>query len=240
MPLVVAEPGKGIPIRRAMPAPPLTDDQRELVAKNLGLAGGVARVFGRKSRLDFEERRSAAFLGLCRAAQSFDADKSSFSNYGTIGARTAVRMAIRDSYAIGIGAHQHQSLMNNAMPEGQISAQVREQAERATHVRSLPFNGVYLPEKRGPSEHVIAEEAEFCASLLQHLDWRRRLVIRQCVMRGRKLREVGSMLGVTTERARQLRNEGLAKLREIAREATDIAYHPAEPGHGSARISSTS
>jgi hypothetical protein len=56
----------------------------------------------------------------------------------------------------------------------------------------------------------------FCASLLQHLDWRRRLAIRQCVMRGRKLREVGSMLGVSTERARQLRNEGLAILREIA------------------------
>jgi RNA polymerase sigma factor (sigma-70 family) len=199
-----------------MPARPLTDDQRELVAKNLGLAGGVARVFGRKSGLDFEERRSAAFLGLCRAAQSFDSEKSRFSTYGTIGARTAVRMAIRDSYAIGIGAHQHHSLMNDAKPEGRIPAQIREQAERATHVRSLPFNGDYLPEQRSPPVQEIVEETEFCASLLQHLDWRRRLVIRQCVMRGRKLREVGSMLGVTTERARQLRNEGLAILREIA------------------------
>jgi RNA polymerase sigma factor (sigma-70 family) len=203
-----------------MSVQPLTDEQRELVAKNAGLAGAVARGFGKGSHLDFEERRSAAFLGLCRAALSFDGDRARFSTYGTVAARHAVRLAIQESYVIRFGLYQYDRLNNRTEPKGELSAQIRRQAEKASRVRTLPFDGEYIPDRRGPSAQEIAEQEEFCASLLQHLDWRRRLAIRQCVMRGRKLREVGSMLGVSTERARQLRNEGLTELRE-AMEARD-------------------
>jgi RNA polymerase sigma factor (sigma-70 family) len=196
----------------------LTDEQRDLVAKHVGLAGAVAKAYGKGSHLDFEERLSAASAGLCRAALSFDGEKSRFSTYGTIAARQAVRLAIQESYVIRIGPYQYDCLSKGVEPKGELSAQMRRQAEKASRVRRLPFNGHYVPDRRGPSAQEIAEQEEFCASLLRHLGWRYRLVVRQCVMRGRKLREVGSMLGVTTERARQLRNEGLTRLREIMEE----------------------
>jgi RNA polymerase sigma factor (sigma-70 family) len=198
-----------------MSVQPLTDEQRELVAKHIGLAGAVAKAYGKGSRLDYDERRSAAFAGLCRAALSFDGEKSRFSTYGTIAARQAVRLAIQESYVVRIGPYQCDRLSKGVEPKGELSAQIRRQAEKARRVRRLPFNGHDVSDRRGPSSQEVAEQEEFCASLLRHLGWRCRLAVRQCVMRGRKLREVGSMLGVTTERARQLRNEGLAILREI-------------------------
>lgn len=201
-----------------MPVRSLTDEQRELVEKNIGLAGAVARAFGKESHLDFQERRGAALLGLCHAARSFDPEKARFSTYGTIGARTAIRQAIRDSYVISIGVDQHRHLIAGEEPSGPTSTRIRKQAEHATRVRSLPFDGGFVPERRGASELKIAEQKEFCSAILRHLDWRRRLAVRQCVMRGRKLRELASMLGVTTERARQLREEGLSRLRAIIEE----------------------
>jgi RNA polymerase sigma factor (sigma-70 family) len=224
---------------KSMPTRPLSDAQRELVANNLGLAGAVARACGKGSHLDFEERCSAAFLGLCQAAQSFDSDKSRFSTYGMIGARTAIRMAIHDSYIVSIGFDQNRSIMNGIEPQGLISTRIRKQAELATRVRKLPFDGARLPDRDRPTEPERAEDEELCASLLQRLDWRHRLVIRQCVMRGRKLREAASMLGVSTERARQLRNEGLAILREfmerlVGDPTEPIAHRPIEVNDTSA------
>jgi RNA polymerase sigma factor (sigma-70 family) len=204
-----------------MPIQALTDDQRELVSTNLGLAGSVARVYGKGSHLDFEERRSAAFVGLCRAALSFDGDKSRFSTYGTIAARHAVRLAIQESYVIRIGLYQFDRLSKGDEPKGELSAQIRRQAERASHVSALPLNGLHVMDRYDLREKERVEQEQFCESLLRRLDWRRRFVVRQCVMRGRKLREVGSMLGLTTERARQLRNEGLAIIRKIANECDE-------------------
>jgi RNA polymerase sigma factor (sigma-70 family) len=201
-----------------MPIQALTDDMRQLVSANLGIAGSVARTYGKGSHLDFEERRSAALVGLCRAALSFDGNKSRFSTYGTIAARHAVRLAIQESYVIRIGIYQYDCLRKGSKPKGRLSAQIRRQAEKARHVRALPSDGIHVLDRYDLREKERVEQEQFCEALLRRLDWRHRLVVRQCVMRGRKLREVGSMLGVTIERVRQLRNEGLAMIRKIANE----------------------
>ncbi len=78
---------------------PLTDEQRNLVAANLGLAEDVVwRYVGhpaaRRCRASADEIRSAAYLGLTLAARSFQKQLGVFGPHGWNGADRMVRVEL--------------------------------------------------------------------------------------------------------------------------------------------------
>jgi RNA polymerase sigma factor (sigma-70 family) len=82
---------------------PLTDDERDLVAQNIGLAFAAARRF-RGGMLDFDERLELAFFGLIAAAQQWDPERSAFSTFGYCCALSALRTAARNMTRPGMAS----------------------------------------------------------------------------------------------------------------------------------------
>lgn len=72
----------------------LTEEQRELVASNLGLAGAAAKRFLRHPG-DFDDLVGDACIGLCRAAMSFDESRGEFPAHGFPGATKQLCERIR-------------------------------------------------------------------------------------------------------------------------------------------------
>ena len=89
-----------------MSARPLTDEQRDLVERNVGLAYRFAKDYCKcYPARDRDEVLSAAFEGLTIAAGKYDPARASFSIYARWWMRARVRHAVIRSYVVHIPAH---------------------------------------------------------------------------------------------------------------------------------------
>lgn len=77
----------------------LTDQQRALVEKNLGLIGYTIRKFGLKNAVLGDEIWQIGALGLMRAAQEFDAERASFESFAIRCIESEIRMERRKRLA---------------------------------------------------------------------------------------------------------------------------------------------
>jgi RNA polymerase sigma factor (sigma-70 family) len=184
----------------------LTDEQAGFVAKNRWLAVKFARDWSR-GRFQFDERLSLALEGLCYAAIGFDPDKGAFSTYAQYWMDQVLRRAIRVDFLIHVPDY-----INYKSDSDPRYAERRGQANRARLVGPLPaaFDRTYsTPDDGDPDEFATTRRA------MEALDGRTREVIEATVMRRETLRSVGDRHGVSCERIRQIKQEGLAILREM-------------------------
>lgn len=183
----------------------LSEEQRELVEKNHWLAVRFARDW-RRGRLDFDERLSLAYQGMCRAAITFDSSRGAFSTHSYRWMAQEIGRALREDFTIHIPDY-----INYKSDDDPKYKSRRVDAARARACKSLPCDGrkVLSP---GDGD---TEDAERIAKAMENLPKRTRHVIEQMVLEGRTLKEVGDEMGRTKERVRQLKEKGLMQLRRI-------------------------
>jgi RNA polymerase sigma factor (sigma-70 family) len=178
-----------------------------------GLVGRVARSFLGRG-LDYDDLVQEGQFGLLRAAQSYDPDRGRFSTYATWWIVRYVRQAVRDQgNLIRVPAYLHPG--SGSLRGSKYQADVF----RAMRVSRLPADDVTDWREDDLAEADCARLASRRLSVaMARLPGRIRVVIalRYGLDGGgkRSLSEVGERLGVTKERARQLEQEGLGRLRE--------------------------
>ena len=170
----------------------VTPEQRQMVEANVPLAMAGARRLKTRS-LTYEEKLSACALGLFHAARAFDPSKGSFAHYAWLHFRVQVQRDIRLLQVVHVAAYA-QTLIRH------------DQCD-------LPSSEL------GPPEVLdVREELRQLAVAIERLPRRIRYIIRQVDIAGQSVRDVALELGLSHERVRQLRHEGLAMLRETTAE----------------------
>jgi RNA polymerase sigma factor (sigma-70 family) len=174
---------------RANPKP-LTDEQRDLVAANLGLIGTAVKRY-RTGEIETDDLAQIAFLGLCKGARSFKPELGyKFSTYGT-------------KAALGTVSHEFR----------------RRKVRQAVSGKSTLRDPEILAVHPGAPDDIDgsidrATEAERVEAAIGRLPDRYQYVVR-ARLEDRTLSEIGRGLGVTKERARQLEQLAHRALRQM-------------------------
>jgi RNA polymerase sigma factor (sigma-70 family) len=172
----------------------LTDEQRDLVAKNLGIAGKVATRLRKPSdENDLDEILSIGFEALCRAAIHFDPKVAKFSTYGWWSVQGNIKRHRRDEVT------GNRSILANAV-----------QIDPDGDGQEVP-GGEWL----GHEDPEPDDSGELVREAIDRLPSRERLVIQARFYDGEMLHEIGQRLGVTTARVRQIETRAKKLLREM-------------------------
>ena len=171
----------------------LTPDQQKLVLDNRGFAGACARYwFRRNPHADYEDLRQAAYLGLTQAAEKFDVGRGlKFITYANFWVAKECREVSRKTAIEYVTRHGWRSGYRPLEPLP---------LEHIAHRATQPIS---------PTPVVDAE-----AILDRVPDDRERLVLRLW-MHGARLVDIGRRLGVSRERARQIKLRGVERCREM-------------------------
>lgn len=197
---------------------PEEEKRNELVEANIGLATHFAKKF-EASRMEYEDMVQEAYLGLIDAADRYNPERgTAFSTY----ARWHILKRIMDAI------HNRNEI-------------VRTPRRRPSHICG-PLDDVSEMEDSAPHvSELMDEEAmvDVVRACIKELPAREGIVIRlrHGVNADRMtLAKVGELLGVCTERARQIQNAAEEKLRALLAErdilrdyGADTAGHPKEP-----------
>lgn len=91
--------------------PPLTPEQQQLVADNLGLARKAAwdlRRMAAKVQMPMDDTISEGYIGLCAAARTYDPAKGEYGGYGYYAARCYILRAFQKYGLIRPPTHSNQ------------------------------------------------------------------------------------------------------------------------------------
>lgn len=198
---------------------PLSDEERQLVEDNLGLATHFAQRF-QASRMEFEDLVQEAYMGLIDAARLYKTSHGTrFSTYARWHILKKVMDAIHNRNEIVRTPRRRPSL---------ICGSLTDAAAHALPDRALT-----------PEEMLDRDETnEAIRQLIKELPHRDAIVLRlRYGVNTQKmtLREVGEILAVTPERVRQIQNAAEKKLRAlllgsaILNHGADTAGHQKEP-----------
>lgn len=189
------------------PVTPLTPERRDLALANVRLAYRLASLLwpSVRPRLDQEETRAAALLGLCRAAGLYDpARGTKFSTYAWHCVRTAVLDAARHGGTVSVSYRRA-----SASPD----------AARAARWRASPLGEG--PDVEAPPEPCplaaadAAREAGRVREAVARLPGRQARAVRLYYWDGKTLAEAGRELGLTRERVRQILLAARGRLGEM-------------------------
>jgi RNA polymerase primary sigma factor len=225
--------------------------REELILSNLKWAKTVALKFEKagqqKGGFTLDEIFCLACEGLCRAADAFDPSKGvRFSTYSTFWMRMCICRAFDSNTLVHIPAHVVQQIRNDdhgRTVSDDPQAVESRRAGRAAKLRPSELNinvehtGASLadPTCLDPLEILLQkeEEEQTTVGLSPHmknlmatvLTDRERFVIWNGIIADPVMRlvDMGEILGVSKERARQIRNRGLEKLREALLEQQEVA-----------------
>jgi RNA polymerase sigma factor (sigma-70 family) len=164
----------------------MNQKQRDLAANNLGLAYREANRWRRGARLDIGDLIGVGMLGLVQAALTFQPGRLGKSGK-PVAFSTWATLCIRQAI--------HRA----------------EMGERRHPATSLEDGEIDPPDLRDDAD--LADIREEVAALLDGLDERRRQVLLDRAA-GLTLREIGERLGVSCERARQLEQSALRRVRK--------------------------
>ncbi len=179
----------------------LTDEQSAFVAANRWLAIRFAKNWHGSGHLDFDDRVSAAFMGLCRAALKYDPEKGEFS---TIAYHWMRHFLTRGEKA--------QAMIHIPEWVGKPgNTRFVDAAHAARSCRSLPMDGRTIAAKEASS--IDIEKCRTATEAVACLAPRTRFVIRRVVIHGDTLEATAREIGITKERVRQIKEMGLATLR---------------------------
>lgn len=206
------------------PLRPLTTAEQLLVADNLGLCGQVAwryavalveshGVYLRTNayrRQFFDEMIDACWLGLCVAAQRYDPANVSGAKFGSFAYHLIRSMASRHADEAELRWGTNKTTRRN-----------RVIAFSDCRTRAVGANGgenegqLDVWDSREEYEEVpTVLRAELLVLMSLVLDERQADVVRQYVIDGRTLNEIGIDYGISRERVRQIVEKSLGILRE--------------------------
>jgi len=201
--------------------------RRRVIESHLGIVASLARRYSRAWGVPFEDLYGEGALALVQAVDNYDPDRGmQFSTYATWWIKAAIRRAaMAQSRPVRIP----ESIWNRA---GELSAglseEEREEVERflrpaaslesSVGGRMAPLEEL-LPDPlaEDPAEEVAREDARRrLADALATLPERERVVLSERAGfdgEPRTLTDIGKALGVSRERARQLHEAAVKKLR---------------------------
>lgn len=187
------------------------------VASHLGLVRQIARAYSRACRhLAYDDLFNEGVIGLMRALEKFDPARGHrFSTYAAYWIRQGCARAI---------ANQERTVR---LPVWRLSANNAAGVSNAQHIVSLdaPIGDTADGVRTGHDIHAApeADEPDFEPSevaavhtAVDELPDRERRVVR-ARLRGRTFRDVGSEIGVSRERARQVERDAHAAVRRRLR-----------------------
>lgn len=189
----------------------LTDEQRAMCERNLGLAYAAAgRLSRRYRRLSFDTVLSCCLEGLCIACAKYDPEKGSISTYAKFWCEQVVGRAARNDRVIHIPEYllKHTTVK----PPEYMAA-----AERVKSLVSLghrteenePVDVPYFDPEPDDRLDLIPDAIDQLPERLQRV-----ITLRFLSHKNYSLAEIGAAEGVTKERARQLVDLALQQLRE--------------------------
>lgn len=184
---------------------------------HLGLIGMVTRSYsgGIGSALDSEDLFNAAFFGLRRAAEKFDASKGfKFSTYALHWVRHHVQRTIADQSRIvrvPVWFRERARRMQETLPPDALSL---DAPVRSGEGESKPWLEMMASDD-DPTENLSTRQRrEVIEQALERIPERTRDVLRSRFWKDESLAEIGRRLGLSRERIRQLEAEGLEMLRQ--------------------------
>lgn len=104
----------------------LNDWQRQLVEDNMLLVPFVLHKYFDIDKKDFEDYMSVGYIGLCKAASSFDPDAGSFGAYACKGIRNIVINEIRKGWTKGRGEGIKPVSLNTVISESDDESELIE------------------------------------------------------------------------------------------------------------------
>ena len=221
----------------------LTDKQRDLASKHLGLVHRWAkRYFGLNGdRFEYDELYSEGLVGLVRAASTFDPKLSKFSTYASNWILSCIRRYVQHNLfgqvgpRVGTNAriafrlkHLDVETMSDSRRAAEalgVSVGAYEAAIQAQARRNVSLDAPGVPDdirdrieradERLEREGRVAEIRAELEAAMECLTQRERTIIRERYLNGRErtLQEVGDKYGLSRERIRQLEAGAFAKLR---------------------------
>jgi RNA polymerase sigma factor (sigma-70 family) len=173
--------------------PRLNEAQQALAADNLALAGWwLARNLWAVRQLGWDEALSVAYLGIVEAALRYDPDKhATFSTFACATIRGLVLTACNKvSYPRSVAACSCESALADAIAPG-------------------------CDDRNEPDRELLSKQAGAALALLPRPEAR---VLRLFYLKGIPYAEIGRRMGITTCRAKRLRDRAIQLLRRAQRE----------------------
>lgn len=184
---------------------PLTDDQRDQVEANRGLAYEYGRRMHKGYRwLCEEDVIQAALLGLCRAVRCHDPVKGTLSTIASHHMRNAVQRLVRDSSEIQTPAYTF----------CKYRCGVTKNIERARAVRKMHRLPSTMLASIAVKQAVDEEDLADIRRAVEGLADKHKEVVTRYVMGGETLKAIGKDWGCTKENVRRHKLNALARLRE--------------------------
>jgi RNA polymerase sigma factor (sigma-70 family) len=186
----------------------LTPLGQQIVAANRGIAGEVARRFS-WTGTSAADRRSAAYLGLCYAAATFNPTLG--IRFSTFAYKCCQREVWEDyvrDHVIRQGRH---------VLEGRVSKELREQARRTQHVELYPPH-VLADRVLDPHEMEVADSdtrPERIARVMERCLSNRERAIVYSHLAGRTFVAIGAEWGISKERVRQIEASAYRRIRTM-------------------------
>jgi RNA polymerase sigma factor for flagellar operon FliA len=191
-------------------------------------------------RVDMDDLRSAAVIGLLRAIETFDPDRATpFESYLGLLVRGAVVDEVRRQDWISREARDRVAGLTRARRKlfdrlgrepGDLEvaaylhipfAEVRERDQEANRAQLVSLEGLpdeaswlELAADRGLEPAEVAEQRETLAALEKHLTPIERVVVYFHYHEGRRLREVAALLGLSESRICQIHGQLISRLKQ--------------------------
>jgi RNA polymerase sigma factor (sigma-70 family) len=194
----------------------LSDEQRELAAKNVKIAYKIARRYYMEhdSIEDQQDILSASMFGLCDAARKFDqGGKFKFSTF----AYRLCRWAVLDHLKNRSQIHVPKWLRSS----GQTEHEYREFLARAESVKFLSISPALEPQAYSSGNERRLADHEWLETALPTLPGKQQDAIR-AMLAGLAMRQIASRLSCTYENARTLICRATANLKKIANSDTEL------------------
>jgi len=185
--------------------------------EHLGLIGMVTRGYsgGVGNALDSDDLFNAAYFGLRRAAEKFDAGRGfKFSTYALIWIRHHVQRTIADqgrTVRVPVWFRERVRRMREVLPPDALSL---DAPVRSGDGETKPWLEMMAGDD-DPTENLRqTQRGEVIEEALERLPERTRDVLRSRFWKDECLAEIGRRLGLSRERIRQIEAEGLELLRQ--------------------------
>jgi RNA polymerase sigma factor for flagellar operon FliA len=199
---------------------PLTNEQARLVETHLHLVRITARRLSLPYYLSREDILSEGYVGLCRAAASYDPDKSAFQTHAITRIKGAIweylrredhlpRSRRKEANALGLDdlppQYRRPASIDGHLPE-------RYEAEGGDNPSKLVERALIAPDDVAGDIQGQALRGLLLEALLT-LSPRERELLACIHCRGLVLREIAPRLGVCESRVLQLRNQAYRRIR---------------------------
>ena len=193
--------------RPALIRPKLDAEQQRIVEANMGLAWDIAKRYGRRSRVPYEDRVQAGILGLIYAIQGYDSSLGSLASYAGRAIRNAIRREITESSLVHVPYYVF-AQAHRLRPE------YKEAAARACKdPASVERRGLLA---RDPDPAQACEQADLAQVAIEQLDAmprNDRRPIEASIFQDRTDAAIAAELGSTISDVKATRSLGLKRLR---------------------------